>query len=128
MDKSELATIGDWKPSANVHDVQVFLGFPNFYRRFIEKYSHHAGPLFDLLKETEKFQWTEKAQKSFESLKTMFPTTPILQHFDPDLETIVETDAFNYVVSGILSQYYVTETGKRLHPVAFYSRRMTPAE
>ena len=58
----------------------------------------------------------------------MFTTAPILQHFDSDLETIVESDASNSVVSGILSQYHVTKTGKRLHPVAFYSRRMTPAE
>ena len=56
---------------------------------------------------------------------------PILQHYNPELETVVETDASDFVVSGILSQYHHDPQGsgrRLLHPVAFYSRRMTPAE
>lgn len=63
-------------------------------------------------------------------MKLSFTTAPVLQHFDPGLETVVETDASDYVVSGILSQYHNDPmSGRRLlHPVAFYSRHMTPAE
>jgi hypothetical protein len=128
MDEKKLKAIREWESPSSVHDVQVFLGFANFYRRFIRRYSHIAGPLFDLLKKTGIFAWTEKAQSAFEALKHAFTTAPILQHFDPNLETVVETDASDYVVSGILSQYHFHDGQKLLHPVAFYSRRMTPAE
>ena len=87
--------------------------------------------MFDLLKRTDNgnFIWTLAAQTSFETLKSAFTSAPILQHFNPELETVVETDASDYVVSGILSQYHVSLEGRRLlHPIAYYSRRMTPAE
>ena len=45
-------------------------------------------------------------------------------HFDPDRQTIVETNASDWAIAGILSQ--VIE--KRMHPVAFYSRKLSPAE
>jgi hypothetical protein len=47
-----------------------------------------------------------------------------LSHFDPDKEIIVETDASDYVSAGILSQY---DDQGILHPVAFYSKKHTPA-
>jgi transposase InsO family protein len=58
-------------------------------------------------------------------LKQAFTTAPILAHFDPDLECVVETDSSGYVTAGILSQ-----KGKDgiLHPVAFFSRKHSPAE
>lgn len=48
MDPSKIQTINDWKPPLNVRGVQSFLGFANFYRRFIKKYSQIAAPLFKL--------------------------------------------------------------------------------
>ena len=66
----------------------------------------------------------------FEELKSRFCSAPILKHFNPTLETILETDASDYVVSGILSQRHPDPlTGDSiLHPVAFLSEKMTPAE
>ena len=133
MDGKKVEAIVRWEAPRCVRDVQVFLGFANFYRRFIQRYSHVAGPLFDLLKTADKtagggsFVWTGDAQAAFDRLKTAFTSAPILQHFNPGLETVVETDASDYVVSGVLSQYHVGER-RILHPVAYYSRRMSPAE
>ena len=50
MDEKRVATIKEWPVPKTFHDVQVFLGFCNFYRRFIRKYSKKATPLFNLLK------------------------------------------------------------------------------
>ena len=50
MDPERVKTIENWPRPKNIYDVQVFLGFVNFYRRFIEGYSHIARPLSDLLK------------------------------------------------------------------------------
>ena len=64
-----------------------------------------------------------------------FTSAPILRHFDPNLETILECNASDYVVSGILSQkhpHYDPNTTEKtrftLHPVAFMSEKMSPAE
>ena len=66
----------------------------------------------------------------FNQLKTAFTSVLILYHFDPELETILECDTSDYVVSGILSQKHCNPgTGKTtLHPVAFMSEKMSPAE
>ena len=70
------------------------------------------------------FEWSKECEKAFQELKTRFTTAPILRHFDPEKEVIVETDASDYVSAGIMSQY---EDGV-LHPVAFFSKKHTPAE
>jgi hypothetical protein len=63
--------------------------------------------------------------KSFEKLKHCFTTAPILTHFDPHRECIVETDASDFALGGALSQ---TADDKKLHPNAFHSRKFSPAE
>jgi hypothetical protein len=63
--------------------------------------------------------------KSFEKLKHCFMTAPILTHFDPHHECIVETDASDFTLGGTLSQ---TTEDKKLHPNAFHSRKFSPAE
>ena len=75
-------------------------------------------------------EWTPTCQQVFEELKLRFCSAPILKHFDPTLDTILETDASDYVVSGILSQRHPDPlTGNStLHSVAFLSEKMTPAE
>lgn len=77
MDPSKVQTIQEWKPPSNVRGVQSFLGFANFYRRFIKMYSEIAAPLFQLTRKNSKF------------------SEPILRHFDPALPTVLETDASN---------------------------------
>ena len=60
-----------------------------------------------------------------DDLKTAFTTAPILRHFDYDRELVVETDALDYVLAGVLSQY---DNEGTLHPVAFYSKKHSQAE
>jgi len=104
------------------------LGFANFYRRFIYKYLHLYQLLFNLLRKNVPFVWDAACEKVFDSLKKAFTSAPILRHFDPELETLVETDASDYVTSGILSQKHLENNKLVLHSVAFISEKMTPAE
>ena len=65
MDPIKLAGIRDWPIPSTVKQVQSFLGFGNFYRKFISHYSDIAKPLNDLTKKDKKFKWTEECQTMF---------------------------------------------------------------
>jgi hypothetical protein len=129
MDPSKVSCILSWETPKSVTDVQCFLGFANFYRRFIKDYSAVVTPLTGMTrKEGGKylpFIWGPEQQTAFDHLKYAFTTAPILRHFDYDREIVVETDASDYVSAGILSQY---DDEGILHPVAFYSKKHSPAE
>ena len=125
MDPDKVDAIVNWEAPINVKDVQAFLGFSNFYRRFIRGFSRIVRPLVSLTKKDAKFNWTATCQEAFQTLKSLFTSAPILRHFDPSKETIVECDASDFVSSGILSQY---DSDGTLHPVAFMSKKYDPAE
>src|SRR6201999_3545661 len=107
-------------------DVQSFLRFANFYRQFISHYSAIVKSLMNLTQKETEFTWSPQCQEAFTGLKKAFTSAPILAHFHPDCQIIVETDASNYAVAAILSQ--VDPNDKLVHPVAYYSRSMSPAE
>jgi len=129
MDPEKVACVLDWQTSGNVTDIQCFLGFANFYRRFIRDYSKVVSPLTSLMKKEGGkyvlFLWGPAQQKAFEDLKKAFTTALILHHFDYDHEIVVETDASDYLSASILSQYDDEGT---LHPVAFSSKKHSPTE
>jgi hypothetical protein len=125
MDPAKTKSIIDWKTPKSAKDIQVFLGFANFYRIFIDGFSRIVSPLTALLKKDTKFVWNSTAQQAFDLLKKLFTTAPILCHADPFKEFTLETDASNYAISGILSQ---VQNDGLLHPVGFYSRKMTSSE
>lgn len=125
MDTKKIATITEWPTPTSVRDVQSFLGFANFYRRFIKDYSRVVAPLTRLTRKNIPFRWSPQCHDAFNKLKSRFTTAPVLRHFDYDKEAIVETDASDYVSAGILSQH--DEDGL-LHPIAFFSKKHSPAE
>ena len=126
MDPTKVSAISTWPAPKSVHDVRVFLGLANFYRRFIKHFSKIASPISCLLKKGQKFHWDQAAQEAFERLKKMFTTAPILRHFDPSLPTVVETDASDYALGAVVSQRNPTDG--LFHPITFHSRKFNPAE
>jgi len=121
MNEKKVESIKSWKAPASVKDIQIFIGFANFYRRFIKSFSAICTPIMNLLKgDPKKLSWGKEQQEAFEDLKRRFISAPIICHFYPDLNTVVKTDASNYVLGCILSQFH----GKRLHPVAFHSCKL----
>jgi hypothetical protein len=127
MDPSKVQAIQEWETPESVHDIQVFLGFANFYRRFIRGYSRVCKPLFDLLRKTSRFNWNPSAQCAFQLLKDRFTSAPILRHFDPNLPATMEVDSSDSVTSGVLLQPK-EEGSKVLLPIAYLSKKMLPAE
>ena len=125
MDPSKIKTILDWEYPSNVKDVRAFIGFANFYRRFINDFSALVAPMISLTKKDVRFNFDSDCKRSFDRLKEAFTQAPILRHFDPELPILVEADASDYVTAGVLSQ---TDPEGVTRPVAYYSKRMSPAE
>ena len=132
MDPEKVSAILEWRTPESVKEVQSFLGFANFYRRFIEGFSKKVRCLIELTKgeqyvsksgkrrvKYKDFHWTTECQKAFEDMKQAFTSAPILAHYDPARETWVETDASDFVVSGVLSQMH----DNVLKPVAYFSKK-----
>jgi len=126
MDPVKVAGVREWPTPENKMDVQAFLGFVNFYRRFIRDFSARARPLFDLTRSEQVWTWSGKEQAAFEDLKTAVTTAPVLvspQESDPFR---IEVDSSDFTTGAVLSQQSTTD-GK-WHPVAFYSKSLSSVE
>ena len=130
MDPSRVDAVRDWPTPCTFDEVQIFLGFANFYRRFIKHYSRIVNPLTGLLKGSEKGKkhgqlvWGLSEEQAFQEIKEAFITAPVLKHYEPERRLRIESDASNFAVAAILSQLFEAEW----HPIAFWSRKMIPAE
>lgn len=127
MDPAKVQAIKDWEEPTSVRGVRGFLGFANFYHSFIKNYTELASPLHALTtKESaaKPFKMTVEARQAFDMLKAAFLVAPAIAYFDPDRETILETDASGWCSGGVLLQVY--PEGER--PVAFFSKKHSPAE
>jgi hypothetical protein len=124
VESKKIQAIRDWPKPATLHDLMSFLGLCNYYRRFVKGYSNIATPLTNLLKKDKEFKWTEEADKAFQDLKEHMSKTPVLHIPDYKLPFVVTTDASNFAVGAVISQDF----GNGLQPVAFESRKMSPAE
>ncbi|KAK3562595.1 hypothetical protein QTP86_002072 [Hemibagrus guttatus] len=127
MDERKVAAVRDWPPPTTIKELQRFLDFANFYRRFIRRYSSITSPLTSLLRNKPRsLTWNPAASQAFNTLKTAFTTAPLLVHPNPDLPFIVEVDASTTGVGAVLSQQQGNPPV--LHPCAFFSRKLSPAE
>src|SRR5437773_9798536 len=109
MELSRVKTIEEWPKPQNYRDIQVFLGFANFYRRFIANFSTIASPLSDMLKSMKKgkktgvFILTTSMQAVFRKLCDAFTKALVLAYFDPKKPIQLETNASEYAIASILS-------------------------
>ncbi|KAJ6437046.1 FHA domain-containing protein [Purpureocillium lavendulum] len=126
MEEERVRAVAEWPAPRCVKDIQVFLGFTGFYRRFIKNYSRIVSPLTDCLGKRAPRPWLlePRAVRAFEDLKTAFQNGPILKHFDPSKPIRIETDASQFAIGAIISQLHYD----RWHPVAFLSRKLQDAE
>jgi len=127
MDPEKVAAIQAWEAPKSVKGVRSFLGFGNYYRAFIDRYSDIVAPLIALTKKSapSPFRLTPQARDAFERLKDLFSKEPILAQFDWEKDTILEADSSGYATGGVLSQF---DDNGTLKPYAFYSKKNSPAE
>ena len=104
MEQGKIGTIQQWETPTRRKEVQAFLGFANYYRRFVQNDAKIAKPLTELTKLNVPFSWAQQQQEAFNDLKKAFQEAPILAQFDYSLPKIFETDASNQAISGVLTQ------------------------
>ena len=126
MDPVKIAGVQEWPAPTNKKEVQSFLGFTNFYRRFIKGFSEHAQPLFDLTRNDIKWNWGPAEQSAFDRLKQSVTAAPVLISPDSTSPFRIEADSSDFATSAVLSQ--VCPTDGKWHPVAFFSKSLSPVE
>uniref|UniRef100_A0A3B3HJF8 Gypsy retrotransposon integrase-like protein 1 n=1 Tax=Oryzias latipes TaxID=8090 RepID=A0A3B3HJF8_ORYLA len=125
-DPAKITAVSQWESPTSRKKLQQFLGFANFYRRFIRNYSAIAAPLTRLTSTAIPFLWDSTAQAAFSNLKKLFVSAPILIQPDVSRQFVVEVDASDSGVGAVLSQR--EETSGKLKPCAFFSKKLSPAE
>ena len=125
-DPKKVQTVLDWERPADRTQLRRFLGFANYYRKFIRNFSQIASPLNALTSTKNPYVWTPQAEEAFLELKSRFTSAPVLTMPDPTRQFLVEVDASDSGVGAVLSQR--SEQDHQVHPCAFFSRKLTPAE
>ncbi len=122
MNLRKVQAIVEWYISTNLTQMQFFVNFCNFYRRFIKNFSKIVHSLIQLTQKEMIFEWDQACQMIFDHMKKWMTEIFILRHFDQNKKTILEINSFNYVNDDILSQYDNEET---LHSMIYYSKNLS---
>ena len=125
MDPVKLNGIVQWPTPSKVKDVCSFLGFANFYWRFIPNYSTITCPLIDLIKKNLPWNWTPSQQQVFNHLKCLFLSQPILHIPNLSSPFAIVTDTSKYTSGAILLQ---TDLNSEWHPCSYLSQSFSLAE
>ena len=149
MEEDHVSTIHNWPEPQTHHQVQVFLGFANFYQQFVHQYLDLMWPLSNLLvggkqgKFTGPFSFSDEVRCTFIEPEEKFSSTSMLRHFNSEKAVHLETNASAFTIAGILSQQgagkpgvdwcWSTSTIERdmathWHPVVFWSWTMMPTK
>ena len=88
----------------NVTDIRSFMGITGYYKKFIEGFSKIAYPITSLQKKGKKFDWSEKCTWSFNKLKHLLTTTPVLKIVDPFKYVVISTKTCKESLGRVLIQ------------------------
>lgn len=124
IDKSRLQAITTYKKPTNVREVQSFLGFTGWYRKFIDKYAEMSSPLTQLIKKKVQFVWANEQDEAYEKIKAAMLSAPILHNPDYSKPFFIDSKSSDIAVSAIL---YQMDEKKRL-PIIFMSAKLNEAQ
>jgi hypothetical protein len=123
MDPIKIAGVAEWPVPMSKKEVQSFVGFTNFYHRFISNFSHHTHTLFDLTKKDVRFMWGNCEQDTFDWLKELVTLALVLALLDNERPYCIKADGSRVAMSTVLSQLLPEDD--KWHPVAFLSKSLS---
>ena len=124
INSSRIKTIISWLISRTIKEIQSFLEFCNFYKKFIEDYSNIAKALINATTNI-KFNWTNEKQISFQNFQQTFIKVSFLKHFDSEKQIRLKTDASEFEIATILTQLY---ENTHFHSMTFHFRKLKQFE
>ena len=125
-DPKKLEAVSDWPTPKSVTQVRSFLGFANYFRRFIDRFAELTAPLNEITGKNSRFSWNHQRQSAFEDIKSALLQAPVLLLADVSKPFEIYTDASDSSLAAVLMQKDCK--GHGLLPVAYASRGLTPAE
>ena len=138
-DPAKIQCVREWPVPQSLEQLQSFLGFVGYYRRFMKDFSKTSRPLYDLFKGTgcnkkkrkgrsvstpPLFQWTDAQQAAFDNLIAKCCEAPVLGYADYSSPFVVHTDAS---LDGLGAVLYQKQDGKD-RVISYASRRLSPSE
>ena len=124
MNLAKLKAIEDWSQSTNIKEVQAFLEFVNYNRKFIKNYFKKVISLINLTIKDKPWNWGNREQQAFEQLKNACLQQSILKMFDSKKSIRIETNAFDLIISACLNQ----ENEDKQHLMTYFSRKLSPTK
>jgi hypothetical protein len=124
-DPDKVNKVVSWPVPTSCKELQAFLGLASYYRRFIKDFSSICRPLHHLTEKNVPFKWTPQCQSAFESIRSKLVSSPILVFPDMSKPFILDTDASDFGIGGVLSQ--IQDNGQE-KVVAYASKALTKAE
>lgn len=124
QDPEKIKVVAEWPTPENLKDVQSFMGFCNFNRRFIRDFSGLSLPLTRLTRKEQAFLWSKIEEAAFQALKEACISAPVLIMFQSGKPMRMETDASDLALGACITQ----EKDGKWHPVAYYSRKFSATE
>jgi hypothetical protein len=125
MNSEKVKAIMKWEKSTHLKEIQAFLKFVNFYRRFIKNFFKVAKSLVKLIKKNHLFSWSKNCQKTFDELKKRIIEESVLSYFSFELEIFLKSNSSDYVSIEVLSQ---KENDDLIKSVIYFSKTLFLAE
>ena len=119
MEEEKIKVVKEWKTLTKVKNIESFLGFANFYQRFIKNFSYTAR-LLNKLKGKKEWTWNKEHQQAFNKLKKKITSQLVLSLLKKEGKFRVKTDTSEHAIGEVLSQ----EQERKWKPIAFLSRTM----
>ncbi|CAK1598131.1 unnamed protein product, partial [Parnassius mnemosyne] len=123
--RDNLISIREFPTPKTLKNVRQFLGKINFYHEYIPKSTIILEPLYNLLRKNQKFIWSTDCKNSFEEIKDLLCSQPILEIYDQNLPVNIYTDASLEGIGAVLKQ--IQPDGKE-KPVAYFSRKLNESQ
>ena len=123
--KSGIEALERYPIPQDLRSLQCFLGLASYFRKFIEKFSVIAKPLYDMLRKNVEFKLGKNQLEAFDMLKQKLQEAPVLSIYSPYDETELHTDASANGFGAALMQ---RKNDMKFHPVSYFSKRTTDIE
>lgn len=123
-DEDKITAVKEWPAPKNIHELRSFLGLCTYYRRFVPNFANVASSLHNLTRKNQVYHWKEEHEVAFQQLKKLLCEAPILTYPIPESKFILDTDASNQGIGGVLSQ----EINGQEKVVAYFSKIMKKPE